>query len=95
MRHRPLELNMFAEMQSLASNAPDLAAAAILRMATINGAQGLGRKGNFGELSPKALADLISIPFAGRMAEVHEAVVHHSGEVSASMINGQWTIKPG
>lgn len=94
VRNQPMELNMFAEMRALASNAPDLAPAAILKMATSNGAQALGRKGELGELCSNALADFVSIPFAGRTSEVFEAVVHHPGEASASMIDGQWAIAP-
>jgi len=90
VRNQPIELNMFAEMRALASTAPDLPAAAILRMATTHGAEGLGRKGEIGELSPNAFADLIAIPFSGKIADVHEAAIHHPGKVSASMIDGRW-----
>jgi cytosine/adenosine deaminase-related metal-dependent hydrolase len=91
---RSLELNLFAEMQGLAAIAPDISPSAILRMATINGAQALGRRGEIGQLSPDAYADLIAIPFTGPMAEAFEAVVQHAGDVAASMINGQWAIQP-
>ena len=94
-RHQPpLELNLFAEMQTLAHYSPDVPPAAILKMATVNGAQGLGLQGEIGELAPHALADLIAIPFSEKAASVYEAAVHHAGDVSASMINGAWAIKP-
>ena len=63
-------------------------------MATVNGAQALGRKGELGELSPNALADIIAIPFAGPEREVFEAIVHHTGGVAASMIGGVWAVPP-
>ncbi len=90
----PLALNLFAEMQMLATKSPDLAPEKILRMATVNGAQALGRKGEIGELSDGALADLIAIPFSGMEREVFETIVHHPGRVAASMIGGAWVLPP-
>jgi cytosine/adenosine deaminase-related metal-dependent hydrolase len=92
--NQPLELNLFAEMQMLAAKSPDLAPEKILRMATANGAQALGRKGELGELSLNALADIIAIPFAGPEREVFEAIVNHTGEVTTSMIGGAWALPP-
>jgi cytosine/adenosine deaminase-related metal-dependent hydrolase len=93
-RSTSVELSMFAEMRALAASAPDVSPATILRMATLNGALALGRKGEIGELCQNALADLIAIPFAANAAQAYEAVVHHSEAVAASMIDGQWAIKP-
>ena len=86
------ELNMFAEMQSLSAASPELSPMTILEMATINGAQALGRKGHWGELTSGTSADLIAIPFKSRC--VYETVLHHSGDVLASMIAGEWAISP-
>jgi cytosine/adenosine deaminase-related metal-dependent hydrolase len=94
-RRLPLELNMFAEMQSLTGTAPELAPFEVLQMATVNGARALGLHRLVGELSRNASADLIAIPFAGNVSEVYEAAVHHQGDVLASMIDGQWAIAPG
>ncbi len=93
-RGRLPELNMFEEMRVLTAVTPDLAPGDILKMATANGARALGRQGQLGELSPNALADLIVIPFAGKLSEANETVVQHPGDVSASMIDGQWAIPP-
>jgi cytosine/adenosine deaminase-related metal-dependent hydrolase len=93
-RGRLPELNMFEEMRALAAVTPDLAPGAILKMATANGARALGRQGELGELAPNALADLIVIPYAGKMSEANETVIQHPGDVSASMIDGQWAIPP-
>ena len=90
----PLELNMFQEMRALASSQPWLSARRILEMATLNGARAIGMKGRVGQLSPGAFADLITIPFAGKASEVHDAVLGHKGDVTASMIHGQWEIAP-
>jgi cytosine/adenosine deaminase-related metal-dependent hydrolase len=90
----PLELSLFDEMQAFAQKAPEVASTAIVRMATLNGARALGRSGDLGELSPNALADLIVLPFAGRPAEVADAIVHHRGPVAAVMVGGQWAVQP-
>lgn len=62
-------------------------------MATLNGARALGHVGQLGELTEGALADLIALPIKVR-SDAYEAVVHHKGPVSASMIEGDWAIPP-
>jgi len=88
------ELNMFEEMRQLAANDKKISPPEILRMATVNGARALGLAGQAGELSKNAGADLIAIPFDGKIADAHDAVLAHSGSVSASMIDGRWAIPP-
>lgn len=90
----PLELNLFAEMQALAASDKTLSPGDILRMATVNGAQALGLAGRIGELSENAFADLIAIPFSGKVSETIEAVVNFPGRVAASMIGGEWAMAP-
>jgi aminodeoxyfutalosine deaminase len=92
-KHKP-ELDLLAEMRLLAERDPTVSPVEILHMATINGARALGLAGQIGELSKNAGADLIAVPFAGKIASVHEALLQHSGSVSASMIDGQWAIPP-
>jgi aminodeoxyfutalosine deaminase len=89
-----LELSLFEEMRQLAATDTDIAPAEILRMATVNGAKALGLAGQIGELSENAFADLIAVPFAGKKADIYDAVVHHPSTVSASMIDGQWAVAP-
>src|SRR6266850_4867428 len=91
---KPFELNLFAEMQMFAAEYPEVPPGTILKMATINGARALGRKGQFGELASKACADVIVLPFEGNLAHVCESVLHHTGDVIASMIGGQWVLQP-
>jgi cytosine/adenosine deaminase-related metal-dependent hydrolase len=93
-RGQELELNLFAEMQTLAAEAPGLSPGAILQMATVNGARALGMNGEIGELSEGAFADLIAIPFTGRLDTAADVVIHHSGNVAISMIDGRWAIGP-
>lgn len=94
VRGRPLELSLFAEMQTLAASSPELSPESILRTATLNGARALGKRGQCGELTENALADLIALPFAGKVEEVYAAMLHHQGDVTASMIDGRWAIPP-
>jgi cytosine/adenosine deaminase-related metal-dependent hydrolase len=89
-----LELNLFEEMRQIAAADQTILPAEILRMATVNGAKALGMAGQIGEFSENAFADLIAIPFAGKNADIYDAVVHHASTVSASMIDGKWAIAP-
>jgi cytosine/adenosine deaminase-related metal-dependent hydrolase len=91
-RRRRVELNMFEEMRALARSSPSLAAKRIVEMATVNSARALGMKGKVGELRAGAFADLIALPTLGRTRDVYEQVVHYSGNVLASMIDGQWVL---
>jgi cytosine/adenosine deaminase-related metal-dependent hydrolase len=89
-----LELNLFHELRAFAGEHPKVAPAEIVRLVTIAGAQALGLRGQVGELSPGAFADFIALPFTGKMEDLHAAVLHHSGNVAACMINGAWAIAP-
>ena len=92
-RSKP-ELNLFEEMRQFAAAHPGIAPAAIVEMATRNGARALGWQGRAGELSPDSLADLIAIPFAGKTGEAAAAIVNHAGPIAVSMIDGHWAVKP-
>jgi aminodeoxyfutalosine deaminase len=88
------ELNMFDEMRQLAESDKTVSPMEILRMATVNGARALGLAGQAGELVKNASADLIAVPCDGKITNVCETVLAHAGNVSASMIDGRWTIPP-
>lgn len=92
-RNKP-ELDLFAEMRSLAAHDKTVTPEEILRMATVNGARALGMAGKIGELAKNSLADLIALPYSGKVSRVHEAVLAHTGHVTASMIEGRWAIPP-
>jgi len=94
-RREDIRLNMFDEMRAFAKAHPRVAASRILNMATRHGARALGLAGKIGELSPGAHADLIAIPFRDGKSEAVRAVIEHEGDVSASMIDGEWAIAPG
>ncbi|HUZ07235.1 MAG TPA: amidohydrolase family protein, partial [Candidatus Paceibacterota bacterium] len=61
------ELDLFAEMSALAAKDKTISPGQILRMATVSGAKALGMAGRIGELSKNAFADLIAIPFEGKI----------------------------
>jgi cytosine/adenosine deaminase-related metal-dependent hydrolase len=71
------ELNLFSEMQLMASTAPELALEEILKMVTLHPAKALGMKGRLGELGVGAFADMITIPFSGKKQDVVETVLHN------------------
>ena len=88
------ELDMFAEMRALADADENISPEIILQMATVNGARALGLAGKIGELSKNSFADLIALPYAGKFSRADEALLAHTGNVSASMIEGRWAIPP-
>jgi cytosine/adenosine deaminase-related metal-dependent hydrolase len=93
-RRERVELNLFEELQAFATAHPRLSPKKILPMATVNAARALGLAGQTGELTAGAFADLIALTFSRKTAEVYEAVLHHQGDVAASLIDGQWAIAP-
>lgn len=93
-RKQGVELSMFDEMQAFAAAHPRVSPQKILQMATINGARALGMAGQSGELSKKALADVIAIPYQGKIKTAYDSVLSHNGDVTASLIDGEWAIAP-
>ena len=85
---------MFAEMRALADSDKTISPEEILRMATVNGARALGLAGKAGELAKNSFADLIALPYSGKIARAHAAVLAHTGNVAASLISGRWVIPP-
>jgi cytosine/adenosine deaminase-related metal-dependent hydrolase len=93
-RRQTIALDLFAEMQAFARAHPAVSAADILAMVTRNPARAMGLAGQIGTLRAGALADLIALPFAGAAEAALPAAVHHTGDVSASLIGGNWAIAP-
>ncbi len=88
------QLNMFAEMQTLAANDRKISSEEILQMATVNGAHALGLAGKIGELSKGSFADLIALPCPEKLKDIYAAAIQHEGKIFASMIDGRWAIPP-
>lgn len=93
-RGQPLTLSLFDEMRALMARDTTLSPASVFARATVNGARALGLQGQAGELGPAAWADMAVIPGAPAAEQVFEALLAHSGSVTASMIGGQW-VWPG
>lgn len=93
-RKDTVELSMFDEMQALATAQPQLNPKTIVEMSTVAGAKALSQARQIGEISENSFADLAAIPFSGSTEGAYEAIVHHRGNVSASMIDGEWAIAP-
>lgn len=89
-RDGPPVLSLIDELRTLASDDPGLSPRRMLAEVTVNPARALGLKSVLGELSTGALADLLVIPHAGSVSTVEEALIHHRGSVSATMIGGRW-----
>jgi cytosine/adenosine deaminase-related metal-dependent hydrolase len=89
-----VKLSMFNEMQTFAASHRKVSPERILQMATVNGARALGMSGDAGEIAQNSLADLISIPFAGKTEKAYEAAINHDGNVLASLIDGEWAMTP-
>jgi cytosine/adenosine deaminase-related metal-dependent hydrolase len=83
------ELNMFTEMQTFAARHPEVSPETVVRMATRHGARALGWERRVGGIFEQGLADLIAITFQGKPQEAWAAAVHHTGPVTASMIDGK------
>ncbi len=94
LRRQEQVLDLFAEMREFGIHAPGVTPEQVVRMATLNGARALGLTGKAGVLAAGAWADLIAVPFSGGPSEVADAVVHHQGEVAASLIAGEWAVRP-
>jgi cytosine/adenosine deaminase-related metal-dependent hydrolase len=93
-RKLTVELNLFDEMRAFAGAHPAVTPKRILEMATTNAARALGLKSQAGELSPGAFADFIALPFHGKIPDAYGAILHHRGNVAASIIDGQWAVPP-
>lgn len=93
-RRQTVKLSMFDEMRAFASAHSKVSPEKILQMATVNGARALGLAGDAGEISKSALADLVTIPFNGKARSAAEVALNHQGDITASLIDGEWAIPP-
>jgi cytosine/adenosine deaminase-related metal-dependent hydrolase len=89
-RRAKLELNMFTEMRTFAAVHPGVSPETIVRMATQHGARALGWDKQLGGIFEHGLADLVAVPFQGKTEDAWSAALHHTGSVTALMIDGKW-----
>lgn len=83
-------LDLFAEMRLFSSKHPGISPETIFAMATSHGARALGLGHALGRLASGYWADLVAIPYSGQAKTTVEALIHHQGPVTASMIHGHW-----
>lgn len=76
------DLDLFAEMAALRADHPGLSPAAVLRMATLNGARALGFGDLFGSLEPGKTAVLVTVPLAAPGDDPLETVTSGPGQVT-------------
>ncbi|MEA3207765.1 MAG: aminodeoxyfutalosine deaminase [Chthoniobacter sp.] len=82
-------LSLLAELRTLFADQPWLTPEQLLRTVTVNPARALDQRGTLGQIVVGALADLIALPVAGTVGDVHEAIVHHAAPIPWMMIDGQ------
>jgi aminodeoxyfutalosine deaminase len=90
---QPSELSLLEEAREFARRFPVATPESILSMVTVNAARALGAAGKLGEISPGARADLIALPAVAGEDPI-ETILHHCGQVTASLIDGLWAISP-
>jgi len=82
-------LSLFAEMRELLKKEPWLPPREVLAMATVNGADAIGRADSLGRISPGCDADLIAIPSAAMGKNIFDAIVAFEGTIRWMMVGGE------
>jgi cytosine/adenosine deaminase-related metal-dependent hydrolase len=85
------DLDLLAEARFLHALHPDLPPAAILRLATLSGAEALGFASVTGSLEPGKWADLVVVPLSGEVRnDPCQDVLKSRARVSRGMCRGRW-----
>jgi cytosine/adenosine deaminase-related metal-dependent hydrolase len=85
------DLDVLGEVRFLHRLYPDLPGAALLRMATLSGAEALGWQDETGSLRPGKSADLIVLPLAsGLRQDPYAALLASAQPVQAVLSRGRW-----
>ena len=82
-------LSLLNELRVLAAQEPWLTPEELLRTVTTNPARALRRDKRLGRISPGALADFIALPSTGKLATIHEEILHYREPIPWMMIDGQ------
>jgi cytosine/adenosine deaminase-related metal-dependent hydrolase len=77
------DLDLFAEMAALAGTQQGLAPAAVLRMASLNGARALGLDDRLGTIEPGKLASLFVVPLPDPAAKPFEVICSNPERIYA------------
>jgi aminodeoxyfutalosine deaminase len=85
------DLDVLAEARFVRARYPDADPAAILRMATLNGARALGWENETGSLTPGKSADFVVLRLPDRdVADPHDLVLHSTLSPERVLYRGQW-----
>ena len=84
------DLDVLAEIRFLHRLYPDMPGAALLRMATLSGAEALGRADETGSLAPGKSADLVVVPLQGDDGDPHRLVIGGDAPVGRTLFRGRW-----
>ncbi|HZT82319.1 MAG TPA: amidohydrolase family protein [Gemmataceae bacterium] len=85
------DLDVLAEARFVYARHPDTPGAALLRMATLSGAEALGWDDITGSLTAGKSADLVALPLPDRDADdPHRLLFESESAVSAVMFRGRW-----
>jgi cytosine/adenosine deaminase-related metal-dependent hydrolase len=86
------DLNVLAEARFVRARHADIPGDALLRMATLSGAEALGWDDATGSLTPGKSADLVVVPLPDRdAADPHRLVFESEAAVRAVMFRGRWS----
>lgn len=83
-------LNLFDEMRLFTTRHPEFTAEEILKMATTNGAEALGKRQFLGEFAPDGAADLVVLPVSPKLEQAAQGVLESTTEPHRVMVAGQW-----
>ena len=81
-------LSLLEELRGLQRTNPWLKPEQLLRTVTVNPARALKYGGDLGKIVPGALADLIAIPVASSIADLHEEIISYTRPVPWMMVDG-------
>jgi cytosine/adenosine deaminase-related metal-dependent hydrolase len=84
------DLDLLAEARFLHQQYPEVDCAALLRMATLSGAEALGWQAQTGSLSVGKSADLIVVPIEGSGDDPHRLVLGSTTAVQRVLYQGCW-----
>jgi len=82
-------LSLLDELRILQQNEPELPSEELLRSVTRGPARALRKEGVLGVLKEGALADLIAVPVAGRVENIHDQIIQHTRSIPWMMIDGK------
>jgi cytosine/adenosine deaminase-related metal-dependent hydrolase len=88
------DLNLWEEVKAVARTFPNIDAATILKLATVNGALALGQSSRHGAIEAGRPADLCCVQLDAGVTDLQRAVIGPESKVVAVMHSGEWVVRP-